>query len=230
MGDLVVTLLERKYRGSDRNLMEWLEPMVAEVAGMMRLDEAVPVLVERLHEDDLNLPNSCWIALSTIANDRVVETIADHWKNGDERFRSHGKDFDCLEDDDGTIFKSIPMSDEMGEIIAEQKQHFIEEFGREPGPGDKNCCVDSGMMSLPGYCSTSTTQSRVRRNSKKQVSPSTAYGWRTGNERSQSWRRRRSISESWMNRRKKWLVGCKTRKARVPSFWSVVWEDEEDER
>ena len=70
--------------------MEWLEPMVAELAGMMRLDEAIPVLVERLHEDDLDLPNSCWIALSTIANDRVVETIADHWKDAEERFRNHG--------------------------------------------------------------------------------------------------------------------------------------------
>ena len=90
MGDTVVTLLERKYRGMDRNLMEWLEPMVAELAGMMLLDEAIPVLVEQLHEDDLNLPNSCWIALSTIANDRVVETIANHWKNADERFRNRG--------------------------------------------------------------------------------------------------------------------------------------------
>ena len=38
---------------------------------------------------------------------------------------------------DGTIFKSIPVSDEMGEVIAEQKQKFIEKFGRKPGPGDK---------------------------------------------------------------------------------------------
>jgi hypothetical protein len=30
----------------------------------------------------------------------------------------HGKDFEYLVDDDGTIFKSIPMSDEMGEVIA----------------------------------------------------------------------------------------------------------------
>ena len=48
----------------------------------------------------------------------------------------HGKDFEYLVDEDGTIFKSIPMSDEMGEVIAEQKQHFLEKFGREPGPGD----------------------------------------------------------------------------------------------
>jgi hypothetical protein len=87
---VIIPLLERKYRDRDRNLMEWLEPMIAELAGMMRLDEAVPVLVERLHEDDISLPNSCWIALSTIANDRVVETIADHWKGAGEHFRSHG--------------------------------------------------------------------------------------------------------------------------------------------
>jgi hypothetical protein len=48
----------------------------------------------------------------------------------------HGKDFEFLEDDDGTIFKSIPMSDEMGEIIAEQKRKFTEKFGREPASGD----------------------------------------------------------------------------------------------
>ncbi len=53
---MIVPLLQRNYRGYDRNLMEWLEPFVAEVAGMMRLDEAVPVLVERLHEDDLSPP------------------------------------------------------------------------------------------------------------------------------------------------------------------------------
>ena len=28
------------------------------------------------------------------------------------------------------------MSDEMGEVIEEQEQYFIEKFGREPAPGD----------------------------------------------------------------------------------------------
>jgi hypothetical protein len=39
-------------------------------------------------------------------------------------------------DDEGNVFKSIPMSDELAEIIEEQKQRFVEKFGREPGPGD----------------------------------------------------------------------------------------------
>ena len=48
----------------------------------------------------------------------------------------HGKGFEYLTDKEGNIFKSIPMSDEMGEVIAEQKQRFVEKFGREPRPGE----------------------------------------------------------------------------------------------
>jgi SEC-C motif len=48
----------------------------------------------------------------------------------------YGKGFDYQEDDDGTIFKSIPMTPEMTEILDEQRRAFIEKFGREPGPND----------------------------------------------------------------------------------------------
>jgi hypothetical protein len=46
------------------------------------------------------------------------------------------KGFDWLVDDEGNVFKSIPVSDELAEVIEEQKQKFIEKHGREPGPGD----------------------------------------------------------------------------------------------
>ena len=48
-----------------------------------------------------------------------------------------GKGFDYLVDEDGTIFKSIPVPDELVEVIEEQRQKFIEKHGREPGPDDK---------------------------------------------------------------------------------------------
>jgi hypothetical protein len=48
----------------------------------------------------------------------------------------YGKGFDYEEDDDGTIFKSIPMSEEMVDLLEEQRQKFIEKHGREPGPND----------------------------------------------------------------------------------------------
>jgi hypothetical protein len=49
----------------------------------------------------------------------------------------YGKRFDYEEDDDGTIFKSIPLSQEMVDLLEEQRQKFIEKFGREPGPNDE---------------------------------------------------------------------------------------------
>jgi hypothetical protein len=48
----------------------------------------------------------------------------------------HGKEFEYLEDEEVNIFKSIPMSDEMAEIIEEQKRKFAEKHGREIGPSD----------------------------------------------------------------------------------------------
>ena len=46
------------------------------------------------------------------------------------------KDFDWLEDDDGNIYKSIPISDEMKDVLDHQHQAFVDEHGREPGPDD----------------------------------------------------------------------------------------------
>ena len=46
------------------------------------------------------------------------------------------KAFDYLVDDEGNIFKSIPISPEMAEALEEQKQKFVEKYGREPGPDD----------------------------------------------------------------------------------------------
>jgi hypothetical protein len=48
----------------------------------------------------------------------------------------YGKGFDYEKDDDGTIFKSIPMSQEMVDLLEEQRRRFIEKHGREPRPND----------------------------------------------------------------------------------------------
>jgi hypothetical protein len=46
------------------------------------------------------------------------------------------KGFEWVEDDDGTIYKSTPMTQEMADILQEQRQRFIDKYGREPGPND----------------------------------------------------------------------------------------------
>lgn len=49
----------------------------------------------------------------------------------------YGKDFDFEEDDQGSLLKSVPISNEMAELLQEQSQEFVEKHGREPGPDDK---------------------------------------------------------------------------------------------
>lgn len=46
------------------------------------------------------------------------------------------KDFEWLEDDDGSFYKSIPISDDMRDILDHQRQAFVDEHGREPAPDD----------------------------------------------------------------------------------------------
>ena len=48
----------------------------------------------------------------------------------------YGKRFDYEEDDNGTIFKSIPMSQQMVALLEAQRQKFVQKYGREPGPND----------------------------------------------------------------------------------------------
>jgi hypothetical protein len=48
----------------------------------------------------------------------------------------YGKGFEWQEDEEGNVQKSVPLSDEMRTMLEEQRQRFIEKFGREPGPND----------------------------------------------------------------------------------------------
>lgn len=83
----LLPLLHRCYRHKDRDLMEWLETFLAELAGKMRLEAAVPILVERLHESDDFYRDVCAFALKDIKSDAVVAAIADQWGEGDSEFR-----------------------------------------------------------------------------------------------------------------------------------------------
>ena len=86
--DVILNLLRRRYRGHDRRLMEWLGCYIAELAGLMRLEEAVPILVDRLHEDDIDFSAACMSALIRIGNDTVVNALTAEWPGGGEEFRT----------------------------------------------------------------------------------------------------------------------------------------------
>jgi len=53
----------------------------------------------------------------------------------------HGKHFDYLVNEEDTIVNSVPMNDELADVIEKQKCGFIEEDVREPG-SDNNLFFD----------------------------------------------------------------------------------------
>jgi hypothetical protein len=47
-----------------------------------------------------------------------------------------GKGFEWQQDEEGGVYRAMPLSDEMKTILEEQRRRFIEKYGREPGPDD----------------------------------------------------------------------------------------------
>jgi hypothetical protein len=83
----VLALVNRRYRGKDRNLMQWLEPLIIELAGAMHLEAAIPPLVDMMHEDYWATSDSAITALERIGGDKVVQEIADQWPDSSNDFR-----------------------------------------------------------------------------------------------------------------------------------------------
>ena len=84
--DQILALLQRRYRGTNELVMDWMEPWVVELAGHMRLKDAIPFIIERIFEDDDAVRDECGIALAKIGGDEVVKAIADVWWDSDEEF------------------------------------------------------------------------------------------------------------------------------------------------
>ena len=86
--DLVLNLLKGIYRGTDRDLMQWADPWIVELAGEMRIKEAAPLIIDRLFEPDESVLDECSFALVKIGGDEVVEAISEIWSNADFEIRS----------------------------------------------------------------------------------------------------------------------------------------------
>ena len=91
-GDMVLDLLQRHYPAKGISLMHWLEPEIVRLAGQMRLQAAIPILVEHLHSDEDSLIDAAETALMKIGTDAVVEAIADDWPDSSEDFRGSAAD------------------------------------------------------------------------------------------------------------------------------------------
>lgn len=85
--DQILNLLKGIYRGTDRSLMQWADPSIVELAGEMRLKEAIPFIIDRLYEGNESVLDICGPVLAKIGGDEVVEAVSECWANGNEDIR-----------------------------------------------------------------------------------------------------------------------------------------------
>ena len=84
----ILDVLESLDRDRADALWRGLEPLVVSLAGVMRLESAIPLLVDRLSADSLSVNDAAITALIRINTDAVVHTVADKWRDADAGFRS----------------------------------------------------------------------------------------------------------------------------------------------
>jgi hypothetical protein len=91
-GDMVLNLLQGNYPAKGRQLMRWLEPEIIRLAGQMRLESTIPIMIGHLHSDEDSLIDAAETALIKIGTDAVVEAIADDWWDAGDDFRGVAAD------------------------------------------------------------------------------------------------------------------------------------------
>ena len=85
--ETVLDFVEGDFGEEPEDLLEWLLPCLAEIAGEMRLEQAVPALLEHFQSEDLHLGDSAASALSRLGSDSVIVAIDALWWDAEEDFR-----------------------------------------------------------------------------------------------------------------------------------------------
>jgi len=85
--DRVVDLLKLKVENYEGSPHAWMEPLAVRLAGELRHEPAVPLIVAKLHEDGEVLSEQCQYALLKIGTDAVVEAVRDAYPTAEWHFR-----------------------------------------------------------------------------------------------------------------------------------------------
>ena len=83
----VQVLLSEKVDEVSHSPMKWLEPLVVRLAGEIRSEPAIPIIVAKLHVDDDLLSMECEEALVKIGTPSVLQAVANEFLKGDAHFR-----------------------------------------------------------------------------------------------------------------------------------------------
>jgi len=85
--DRVMDLLKLKVENYEGSPHAWMEPLAVSLAGKLRHEPAIPLIVAKLHEDGDVLGEQCQYALVKIGTDAVVEAVRDAYPTAEWHFR-----------------------------------------------------------------------------------------------------------------------------------------------
>jgi hypothetical protein len=77
--DGILNLLGQKVEDFDTDPMTWMEIFLVMLAGEMRLERAVPLIVKKLHEVEELLSDECVTALGKIGTDAAAAVVTEGW-------------------------------------------------------------------------------------------------------------------------------------------------------
>jgi len=83
----VLEFLKRPYGGKDRSVVLWLEPQMIALAGEMRIEEAIPILVQQTKSKNEQIVEDALTALGRIGSDAVLRAIEKEWRHADQDAR-----------------------------------------------------------------------------------------------------------------------------------------------
>ncbi len=105
----IVAILAEKVQDFRDDARKWLQPLLANLAGMLRLHEAIPPLVANLGHPYSFLADQSMFALAKIGSDEVVAAVCDQFPRGSRDFRLWASDLLCKIHLDSTIQRVLQL-------------------------------------------------------------------------------------------------------------------------
>jgi uncharacterized protein YchJ len=105
----IVTLLAEKVQDFRHDPRKWLQPLLANLAGELRLQEAIPPLVGNLAHQYSFLADQSMFALAKIGSNEVVATVCDQFPHASRDFRLWARDLLCKIHLDTTVQRLLEL-------------------------------------------------------------------------------------------------------------------------
>jgi len=105
----ILDLLGREVEDFENDPMVWLEIFLVMLAGQMRLTQAVPLLVKKLHAMGEILSEECVTALAKIGSDAAAEAVTEGWLGAEWDYRIYAVDALKRVHSDTTVRKCLEL-------------------------------------------------------------------------------------------------------------------------